>query len=105
MKGVVLWIALAGAGCQRREPPKSQPPALPASHAANGPIGIPACDDYLRRVAACQKLSPEARAALASGAGDWQTAAAHPCAPRTAAETGCKTATDAAAPQLTALGC
>ena len=104
MKVVVLWIAVVVAGCQRHEPAK-QPPPLPAAHAATAAIGIAACDDYLHRVAACAKLSPGARTALAAGAGDWQTAAAHPGPSREAAETGCKTTADAAAPQLTALGC
>ena len=103
IRGVVLWIVLAG--CQRHEPVAQQPPALPAVHAATGAIGIAACDDYLHRVGACAKLSPAARAALVGGASAWQDAAAHPGASRTAAETGCKTTADAAAPQLTALGC
>ncbi len=105
MKGVVFWMMALAAGCQRHEPPASQPPPLPAARAATGAIGIPACDDYLHRVAVCAKLSPAARAAIARGAGDWQAAAAQPGPSRTAAETGCKTAADAAAAQLTALGC
>ena len=105
MKVVLLWIVVVVAGCQCHEPPASQPPALPAARAATGAIGIAACDDYLHRVATCAKLSPAARAALAGGAGDWQAAAAHPGPSRTAAETGCKTTAEAAAPQLTALGC
>jgi hypothetical protein len=105
MKVVVLWIAVCVTGCQRHEPTASQPPPLPVARAATGAIGIAACDDYLHRVAACAKLSPGARAALAGGAGAWQAAAAHPGPSRTAAETGCKTTADAAAEQLTALGC
>jgi hypothetical protein len=105
MKGVVLWSAVVLAGCQRHEPPANQPPPLPVARPATGAIGIPACDDYLHRVAACAKLTPQARAAFASGAGAWQTAAAKPGPSHDAAETSCKSIADAAADQLKALGC
>jgi hypothetical protein len=100
--GVLVVTALAG--CQRHEPEPSKQP-LPVLTAATGPIGIRACDDYLRRVAACAKLSPAARAAFASGAGAWQRAAAHPGASAQSAEKSCKDVADAASAQLTELGC
>ena len=86
-------------GCQYHEPPPASPaPAAAVAPPVALPIGIATCDDYLRRVAACQKLTPAARDAFTRGAGAWKAAGA------TAAKS-CEEVAKTAGAQLAELGC
>ncbi len=85
-------------GCQHHKPqPPSPAPAGVAPPAAL-PIGVAASDDYLRRVAACQKLSPAAREAFLRGAGAWKAAGA-------SAARSCDDVAKIAGAELAELGC
>ena len=103
MRPVVLLALSTLLGCQHHKP---QPPAARTTEATPAetpppaalPIGIAACDDYLRRVAACRKLPPAARDAFTRGAGAWRAAGA------TAAKS-CEDVAKAANAQLAELGC
>ena len=77
MKRLLVLLGLSTLlGCQHHKPqPTSPAPAAVAPPAAL-PIGVAACDDYLRRVATCQKLPPAARDAFTRGAGAWKAAGA-----------------------------
>ena len=69
---VVLWGVLVA--CQREKPQPIE--STPVTAVAPATVtGIAACDDYLRRVAACQKLTPAMRETLAAGGGVWKRAA------------------------------
>ncbi len=94
--GVLLALA---ASCQHREPPAAREQPATLAPPPSAPIGIAACDDYLRRVRACAKLPDAARTALLAGTAAWSTAA------RTASENACRDTAKAAAPQLAELGC
>lgn len=102
MRPLVLLALSTLSGCQHHKPPPTSAtaeaaPAQAASPAAL-PIGVAACDDYLRRVAACRKLPPAARDAFTRGAGAWRAAGA------TAAKS-CEDVAKAANAQLAELGC
>ena len=99
MKRLIVLLGLSALlGCQHHKPQATPPAATEAAPAATLPIGIAACDDYLRRVAACPKLSPAARDAFTRGAGTWKAAGA------TAAKS-CEEVAKMAAAQLAELGC
>jgi len=85
-------------GCQHHKPPPITLKPTPAAAPVALPIGVAACDDYLRRVAACQKLPPAAREAFTRGAGAWKAAGA------TSAKS-CAEVAKMAAAQLAELGC
>jgi hypothetical protein len=99
---VALVALVAVAACQRETPkPIEHPPV--ASMAAATTTGVTACDDYLRRVAACTKLTPAMRETLAAGASVWKYAADQQAG--SAASTSCADVAKLADPQLTELGC
>jgi len=99
MQRLFVLVGLAALlGCQHHKPQPLSPTPTEAVAPATLPIGIPACDDYLRRVAACQKLSPAARDAFTRGAGAWKMAGA-------AAGKACEDVAKMASAQLAELGC
>ncbi len=85
-------------GCQHHKPQPMSPAPAEVAPAATLPIGIDTCDAYLRRVAACRKLTPAAREAFTRGVGAWKAAGA------TAAKS-CEDVAKAAEAQLAELGC
>ena len=97
-------LAVLVAACQREKPQPVESaaitPVVPATATGNA-----ACDDYLRRVAACTKLSPAMRDALAYGGGVWKQAVDQQGAAATAAAESCASVANLAAPSLTELGC
>jgi hypothetical protein len=90
--------------CQREQPQpiRATPvvPIVPASATGNA-----ACDDYLRRVAACTKLTPEMRDTLARGGGIWKHAVDQQGASANAASESCAGVAAVAGPSLSELGC
>ena len=82
----------------------------PAGATATGDIGIPECDDYLRKYEACVRdkvpasVKPQLETALAQNRQAWQQAAAQPAARSTLAST-CQQAVTAARMSMTAYGC
>lgn len=104
MTGRGLLICLLFAACQREKPqPIENIPPTPVVSATV--TGIPACDDYLRRVAACTKLTPAMRETLARGGGIWKQAADQKGAVATSATESCTAVSKLAEPSLTELGC
>jgi hypothetical protein len=103
---IVAVLAVAGMlGCQRNKPaPVESSPPEPSVDTV-GPVGISVCDDYLRRVADCTKLTPSARVTFARGTGVWKRAAAAKGDSAKAAGESCKGAAKLAAPRLAELGC
>jgi len=94
----------------RREPrsPDSGPPASSPCQ-----VGVPECDDYLARYAACITSSPQvtgaARQAMERSLGQicsaWQQAARQGPASRQALAQACQTAATAAARAMASFGC
>jgi hypothetical protein len=72
---VLLGLSMLLA-CQHHKPQPTSPAPAAVAPSAALPIGVAACDDYLRRVATCQKLSPAARDAFTRSAGAWKAAGA-----------------------------
>jgi len=99
MKQLILLLGLSTLlGCQHHKPQPTSATPTEAAPPAALPIGIATCDDYLRRVAACQKLTPAARDAFTRGAGAWKAAGA------TSAKS-CADVAKTASAQLAELGC
>jgi hypothetical protein len=97
--GVVFIIA-----CQREKPqPVKWDPIEPVAAATT--TGDAACDAYLRRVAACAKLTPGMRETLAHGGGVWKRAVDQAGAPAKAASESCAGVAKLAGASLTELGC
>jgi hypothetical protein len=97
-------MCLLLAACQREKPqPIKQTPIVQVAPATT--TGIAACDDYLRRVAACTKLTPAMRATLAHGGGIWKAAADQGGAPAKATTASCDELAKLAAPSLSEVGC
>ncbi len=95
MKWVMAVVMLAA--CQRAKPTPVEKTA-PVVVVAATTTGIKACDDYLRRVAACTKLTPAMRETLAYGGGVWNQAGS-------SATESCEGVAKLAEPQLIELGC
>jgi hypothetical protein len=97
-------VTLLLVACQREKPQpiKATPvaPVVPASATGNA-----TCDDYLRRVAACTKLTPQLRDTLARGGGIWKHAVDQQGTPAHAASESCAGAAAVAGPTLSELGC
>lgn len=100
----VLAVAALVTGCQRHEP---HPAATAQPDRSKGtlPVGVTACDRYLRRVADCPKLSQAARDAFLLGVNGWKRASEHPGEPAKAAARSCEDVLKLAEPQLAELGC
>ncbi|HEX6835319.1 MAG TPA: hypothetical protein VF334_02045 [Polyangia bacterium] len=96
---LVLLALSTPLGCQHHKPaPASAAPAEAPPPPVTLPIGVSSCDDYLRRVSACQKLTPAARDAFTRGAGAWKAGGA------TSAKS-CEDVAKTASAQLAELGC
>ncbi|MDB4953888.1 MAG: hypothetical protein JWO36_1457 [Myxococcales bacterium] len=106
MKWLVGLIVVTGmSGCQRAKPVPVEKAPPESIVETVGPVGIPACDDYLRRVAACTKLTPGARATFAHGTTVWKQAADAKGDSAKVAGESCESAAKLAAPVLAQLGC
>jgi hypothetical protein len=83
--------------------------ASPGPVTTGAEFGVPECDSYMQKYAACIAKMPEAGQAMARQAMDqtktqWQQAASTP-AGRSALAAACKAASDAAAVSMSAYGC
>ena len=102
VRSVGLGVVLIA--CQREKPQPVQWEPI-ESVAAATTTGDPACDGYLRRVAACAKLTPAMRDTLARGGGVWKRAVDQAGAPAKAASESCAGVAKLAGASLTELGC
>jgi hypothetical protein len=102
-------LALGSASCQRHTPPPPTPvaaePPLPEGSEASMSVGVRACDDYLRRVAACASLPRAARDTIARGAIAWRRAAGAPQGSAKVLADACDETARLATPELERLGC
>jgi hypothetical protein len=117
----VFGLAACGGGGQQSAPPASQAPAAAPATAAAAPaaaseaapaapqFGVPECDEYLTKLAACADHVPEQMKGaimqqLEQTKAQWK-AAASTAAGKAALATGCKQATEAAKTSMKASGC
>ncbi len=104
---IALGFALActGGSTEAPPPPPAAPPAPvvapppPAPVAADGAIGVPECDDYMKKMSAClAQMDPAMKAASETGfkqtTDAWRAAAATPEG-KAGLAMGCKAAVDA----------
>ncbi len=103
VRGLCIGLALVAA-CQSEKPqPFKATPVATVAPATT--TGIAACDDYLRRVAACTKLAPAMRETLALGGGIWKQAADQGGPAAKGALDRCTAVARLAASSLAELGC
>ena len=112
-KGAILFLMLALAACQQQSGPTSSASAasrLTTAVVSADALGVPECDDYLKKYEACvMRKAPESgRAALKQSLNQtrtaWRSALAAPGG-REGLATACKQARLASKASLTAYGC
>jgi hypothetical protein len=118
---VCALISLGALGCKKKgetkeaEPAMSAPvaPAVPAAAPAPAPVpvaagmlGIPECDDLIKRYAACDKFPESAKKAFSDGVDKWkQTLSAGGEAAKAPMVEQCKQAAAALESSIKAVGC
>jgi len=101
---ILILVALLACKKNKKEPTES------TASAAVEEVGIPECDDFLRKYEKCvsekypEAAQPTAKQSIVQMRNTWKQAAANPLT-KPAIASGCKTAADATQKATAAYGC
>lgn len=117
VSAMALALAIGFSACggantttEKKTDNKAATDTKPAENAAADSIGVPECDEYIKKYEMClnSKVPEAARAGLKTSFEQtrkaWKDAAASPQG-KSALATGCKTALESAKSSMTAYGC